>query len=301
MSRRFSSQPLYAVCPTNSSTITGRARATRDEMAERFAELFLIVRELQPCTVRQVFYQATIRGVVEKTEAGYDRVQRALVIMRRNGRLPYEWIADNTRWQIKPRTWPSLHAMLEETARQYRRRLWDDADAYCEVWLEKDALAGVVQPVTARYDVPLMVARGFSSLSFLYEAAHDIARLKVPAYVFHLGDHDPSGQCAAGKIEQTLRELAPRAEIHFERLAVRPWQVEAWNLPTRPTKATDSRAKTFGYAESVELDAIHPDTLRDLVRGQIEALLPAQQIQVLEVAEESERDILRMFARQVAA
>ena len=292
--RQFPAQPLYAACPT-------RSRATRSEMAERFDELRLIAYELQPCTVRQVFYQATIRGVVEKTEAGYDRVQRALVTMRRNGRLPYGWIADNTRWQRKPRTWSSLHDMLEETARQYRRRLWDGADAYCEIWLEKDALAGVVLPVTARYDVPLMVTRGFSSLSFLHEAAEAISFLRVPAYVFHLGDHDPSGQCAAGKIEQTLRELAPRAEIHFERLAVRPWQVEAWNLPTRPTKATDSRAKTFGYAESVELDAIHPDTLRDLVRGQIEALLPAQQIQVLEAAEESERDILRMFARQVAA
>lgn len=291
---QFPAQPLYAACPT-------KQRATRSEMAERFAELYLIANELQPCTVRQVFYQATIRGVVEKTEAGYDRVQRALVTMRRNGGLPYGWIADNTRWQRKPRTWSSLYIMLEETARLYRRRLWDGAAAYCEVWLEKDALAGVVLPVTARYDVPLMVTRGFSSLSFLHEAAQDIARLSVPAYVFHLGDHDPSGQCAAGKIEQTLRELAPDAEIHFDRLAVRPWQVEAWNLPTRPTKATDSRAKTFGYAESVELDAIHPDTLRDLVRGQIEALLPAQQIQVLEAAEESERDILRMFAKQVAA
>ncbi len=296
MRRLFPSQPLYAACLTKM-----RKRATRDEMAERFAVLRTIVAELRPCTVRQVFYQATIRGVVEKTEAGYDRVQRALVAMRRNGSLPYGWIADNTRWQMKPRTWSSLPHMLEETARLYRRRLWDDAGAYCEVWLEKDALAGVVAPVTERYDVPLMVARGFSSLSFLYEAAQDIARLSVPAYVFHLGDHDPSGQCAAGKIEETLRELAPGAEIHFERLAVRPWQIDAWKLPSRPTKPTDTRAKAFGYAESVELDAIHPETLRGLVLGQIEALLPARQIEVLEAAEASEREILRMFARQVAA
>lgn len=270
-------------------------------MIQRYAELYIIVDELKPCTVRQVFYQATIRGIVDKSEAGYDRVQRALVVMRRNGGLPYGWIADNTRWMRKPRTWSSLPDMLEETARSYRRSLWGGAGAYCEVWLEKDALVGAVHPVTARYDVPLMVTRGFSSLSFLYEAAEYIQALSVPAYVFHLGDHDPSGQCAADKIEETLRQLAPGAEIHFERLAVRPWQIEAWQLPTRPTKKTDSRAKSFGYAESVELDAIHPDKLRGLVLSKVEALLPASQIRVLEAAEESEREVLRMFARQVAA
>jgi hypothetical protein len=270
-------------------------------MAERFSALYLIVEEVRPCSVRQVYYQATVRGVVEKTEQGYDKVQRALVAMRRNGTLPYEWITDNTRWMIKPSTWLSLEDMLETTAQHYRRSLWTGTDAYCEFWLEKDALAGVVQPVTAEFDVPLMVARGFSSLSFLHKSAMYLQTLEVPVYVFHLGDFDPSGQCAADKIEEDLRKLAPDAEIHFDRLAVRPWQIESWKLPSRPTKKTDSRAKKFGYAESVELDAIHPDLLRSLVREKIEALLPANQMRVLEIAEASEREILRMFAKQATA
>jgi hypothetical protein len=74
---------------------------------------------------------------------------------------------------------------------------------------------------------------------------------------YHLGDYDPSGVNAGEKIEETMRQLAPDADIHFERLAVDPWQITAWNLPTRPTKQSDSRAKGFA-AESVELDAIEP-------------------------------------------
>jgi hypothetical protein len=127
-------------------------------------------------------------------------------------------------------------------ARFYRKDLWRQAECYVEIWLEKDALSGVLYPVTAEYDVPLMVARGYSSLSFLHSAAEYIASLDVPTFIYHLGDFDPSGVNAGEKIEQTLHELAPEAEIYFERLAVNREQIVAWSLPTRPTKQTDSRA-----------------------------------------------------------
>jgi hypothetical protein len=120
-------------------------------------------------------------------------------------------------------------------------------------------------PITAKYDVPLMVARGYASLSFLHSAAEAIAELDKPAYIYHLGDHDPSGVNAGEKIEETLRELAPDADITFERLAVTPEQIQEWKLPSRPTKTTDSKAKKFGYDQSVELDAIAPDDLRPSV------------------------------------
>src|SRR5262249_47928886 len=149
---------------------------------------------------------------------------------------------------------------LQETARLYRKDLWRDADAYVEIWLEKDALAGVIYPITALYDVPLMSARGYASLSFLHSAAEYINSLDVTAYIYHLGDFDPSGVNASEKIEETLRELAPDAEIAFERIAVTPGQTRRWSLPTRPTKKTDTRAKSFGEI-SVELDAIAPDDL----------------------------------------
>ena len=197
-----------------------------------------------------------------------------------------------TRWQRKPRTFDSVQEALQETARLYRKALWTDASAYVECWLEKDALAGVVLPVTAQFDVPLMVARGYASLSFLHEAAEFISSLDVPAYIYHCGDFDPSGQDAARAIEKSLRDMAPEAEIHFERLAVTPEQIEEWSLPTRPTKISDTRSKGFGDV-SVELDAIPPNDLRDLLQEAIERHLPPEQYDVLKAAEESEQRPIR--------
>src|SRR5262245_20182205 len=218
-----------------------RIRATKSEVEARREALLDIIEAGRPMTVRQAFYQATVRGLVEKAESGYAKVQTDLTIMRRAGELPYDWLADNTRWQRKPRTFDGVEDALRATAAFYRKSLWTDADAYVEIWLEKDALAGVVYPVTSMYDVPLMVARGYASLSFLYNAAEYINDLDVPTFIYHCGDFDPSGVNAGEKIEETLHELAPDADITFERIAVTPKQITAWALPTRPTKPIRGR------------------------------------------------------------
>jgi hypothetical protein len=275
-----------------------RPRATKAEVDERRRALWNIIWEMKPMTVRQVFYQATVRNLVEKSEGGYSKVQTDLVTMRRSGMLPYDWLADNTRWQRKPRTFGSIAEALQDTAQFYRKSLWQNAGAYVEVWLEKDALAGVVQPITSMYDVPLMVARGYASLSFLHSAAEYIASLDVPTFIYHFGDFDPSGVNAGEKIEQTLREMAPNAEIHFARLAVTPEQIVDWRLPTRPTKASDSRAKGFG-AISVELDAIEPRLLRGLVEAAIQLHLPPEEFKVLRAAEDSERQLLATIVEKI--
>ena len=145
-----------------------------------------------------------------------------------------------------------------------------------------------------------MVARGYASLSFLHTAAEAINALYVPAYIYHLGDFDPSGVNAGEKIEETLRELAPDAEINFERIAVTREQIEEWDLPTRPTKKSDTRSKGFGDI-SVELDAIDPNDLRDLVQSVVEQHLPPEQFEVLKAAEQSERELLRAMVGKITA
>jgi hypothetical protein len=85
-----------------------RSRASKSQMEARRAALFKIVQAMKPMTVRQVFYQATVAGVIDKTEGGYSKVQIDLVTMRRDGELPYAWLADNTRWQRKPLTFTAI-------------------------------------------------------------------------------------------------------------------------------------------------------------------------------------------------
>ncbi|MCI0442267.1 hypothetical protein L0152_03490, partial [bacterium] len=234
-----------------------RYRRTSEEIMLLKSRLFDIAKEFRPATVRQLFYQAVSRRLIEKTEASYDVIGRYLTGMRLDDCLPFNWIADNTRWQRKPRTYTSLENFLRQEAELYRRDVWDQQNVYVEVWLEKDALAGVLLPITAKWDVPLMVTRGYSSLSFLHTAAETIQEIGKPTYLYYLADYDPSGIDIPKNVERRLREFAPDSEIHFERIAVNPDQIQELNLQTRPTKKSDSRARNF-VGESVEVDAIAP-------------------------------------------
>jgi hypothetical protein len=266
-------------------------------MDARLSAIAGIVRQIQPCSVRQAFYQAEVKDVVEKTENGYAKVQRGIVRLRQDAVLPFHWISDATRWMRKPRSFDSIEAALQETVRTYRRAVWREERVYVEFWIEKDALAGTIYDVTSEFDVPLMVARGYSSLTFLHSAAEAIKANGKPAYIYHLGDWDPSGQDAADHIERKLREYAPGVPIHFEKLAVTERQIIEWNLPTRPTKASDSRAKRW-KGDSVELDAIPPNLLRQLVRNAIERHISPARLAVIEAAEASEREAAEVFLRR---
>jgi len=276
--------------------VAKRKRRTKAEI-ERIREgLYEILAEHHPQSVRQVFYQAVTRGLVAKTEAEYKRtVCRLLTRMRFEGVIPFAWISDFTRWQRKPTTYNSLSEALRFWADSYRRALWIEQPVHVEFWLEKDALAGIVYQETSRYDVPLMVSRGFSSNSFLYTTAQDIQQEGKPAYIYMLGDFDPSGEGIMAHISQRLKEFAPAAEIYCERLAVTEEQIRLWDLPTRPTKLTDSRAKRFGHSESVELDSIPAPLLRRLVREAIERHIDGDVLIKTLTAEESERRLLEVL------
>jgi hypothetical protein len=257
-----------------------------------------------PMTVRQVFYQMTVRGLIEKTEAEYKQATvRLLTEMRLDGTIPFHWIADNTRWMRKPRTFSGLRAMLEDTRDTYRRALWDDQETYLEFWTEKDAVAGIIMEETVPYDVPLMVSRGYSSLSFAYSAAEQIVQTGKPTFIYNVGDYDPSGVDISRNVEKRLREFSGQlggdpAGVYFERLAVTPEQIQRWQLPTRPTKKSDSRAEAF-EGESVELDAIPPQELRALVRNAIEKHIDNDVLARTKEIEEAERRTLERFTRRL--
>jgi hypothetical protein len=268
-------------------------------MAEIRRAILAVLLEQHPTTCRGLFYALVSRGVIPKLESQYkSTVVRLATEMRKAGDLPYEWLADNTRWMRKPATWTSLEHALEATARLYRRALWPEQDAYVEVWLEKDALSGVIYDVTERWDVPLMVTRGYASLSFLHSAAQTIARLGKPTHLYYLGDYDPSGLDIPRNVEDELRRLAPSADIVFTRLGVNAEQIESMELPTRPTKRSDTRAAGF-FGESVEVDAIPAPILRNIVEEAILSHVDQDRLESLEEVERSERETLEAISQEV--
>ncbi len=177
-----------------------RNRRSKVELEVLEAAIYEVAAAERPCTIRGVFYRVMSKGLVPKSEQGYRVVQNRILLMRRSGALPYNWISDGTRWRIKPETFSSLDKALRDTATFYRRALWDDQDVHIEIWSEKDAITSVVQSVTSEFDVPLMVARGFASESFLWQTAQAIIDDGKPAVIYQLGDHDPSGVAAWGTL-----------------------------------------------------------------------------------------------------
>ena len=155
-------------------------------MQHRREALQQFAREEKPVAIRRLYYRSTTDGPVEKTNQGYRKIQNTVTAMRRDGSLPWSWISDGTRLMRKPRSHDSIDDALDWTVATSRKNLWAAAEVQVEIWCEKDAITGTVFPVTSEYDVPLMIARGFSSLSFLYSAAMQMQEDGRPAYIYHL-------------------------------------------------------------------------------------------------------------------
>jgi hypothetical protein len=280
-----------------------RRRSTKAELAEVDNAIREIARAEKPITIRGLFYRLVSRALVPKTDkadddtpSGYGIVQREVLKMRREGRLPYRWITDGTRLRLEPETYTSAQAALENTARMYRRDLWIDQRVHVEIWCEKDAIRGVIYPVTAEYALPLMIARGYSSETFLYETAEEINAEGNPTVIYQLGDHDRDGVRAWNHIQRKLGEFVyEHIDLTFERIAVTEEQIIDLDLPTRPDK-TDS-----GFGQCVEVDAIPTPILRELVSESIERHIDADQLAITQAAEESEREVLARIAGDMSA
>jgi hypothetical protein len=272
-----------------------RVRRTRAEIEDLEAAIYDVAEAEKPCTIRGIFYRVMSMGLVPKTEAAYRVVQNRVLLMRRRGDLPYGWISDGTRWRIKPKTHSGVDAALADTAAFYRRALWQDQDVHLEIWSEKDAIRSVIEPITYEYDVPLMVARGFASESFLWATGQHIIDVDKYTVIYQLGDHDPSGVDSWRDIQTKLRKFAPGIEFGFERIAVTPEQIDRYRLPTRPTKKSDSRAGKF-EGESVEVDALPSPVLRQLARDAIEQWIDPNALLLNKIAENSEREVLHRIA-----
>jgi hypothetical protein len=277
-----------------------RNRRTRAELDQVDEAIIEAIGADAPVTLRGVFYRVVSMGVIGKTELDYRLVGRRLLKLRREHEVNYADITDGTRWVNKPTTWADLDEMLEDAAASYRRALWHDQPIEVQIFTEKDAISGVIQPVTDQWDVALGVVRGYASESFAWSVAQSVCDARQAGIddvcLYQLGDHDPSGVDAwrdfTDKVAGFAIEHYSNVEwLHFERLAVTEQQIADWQLPTRPTKATDTRSAGF-TGGSVEVDAIPAPQLRRIVEQAITQHINQEHLRITQAAEQSERDIL---------
>jgi hypothetical protein len=256
-----------------------------------------------PMTVRQVYYQLSTRHAVEKTEAGYDKAQRNLTDMRRDGSIPYGYLADNSRSIYQVAQYSSVNDALHRMQQFYRRDLWETQNAHVEIWLEKRALVNQILPICQEYGVKLFPCGGYSSISFAYEAATEWGDPDKVVYIYHLSDFDADGAYSSVALERELREHS-NAVVSFHRLALGPTDIARYNLldSCRPQKTTSKRFPWWkeNYGKDMlacELDALHPNDLRQIVRTAIERHIDKDELANIRRIEEVERQSLAEIAK----
>lgn len=245
---------------------------------ERIAQANAIIDEYQAdgmtLTLRQLYYQFVARGLLENKQRNYDALGDTISKARLGGLVDWDAIEDRTRFLRGRSNSYSPSTALTALSRRYSIDMWRNQETRLEVWIEKDALLGVIEGVCRDNDVDYFACRGYVSQSALYEAGQRMARYQRDGYrtvIIHLGDHDPSG------IDMT-RDNGERVnlfgwdETDVRRIALNMDQVDEYSPPPNPAKLTDSRAPEYvaqhGY-ESWELDALEPRVMRDLIQDTI--------------------------------
>lgn len=291
---------MTAVQPVYRARTIKRERRTRARLLQLDAQILEVLRQDHPQSVRHVFYRMTdprLSEPVEKSERGYRHVQDRCVKLRRAGLLPYGWITDATRRGYFTPTYRTAGDFLRSVAGQYRADLWQQSGWYPEVWVESRSIAGVIQDDCEELAVSLYPAGGFSSITLAYEAAQWINAENdgKPVRIFYIGDYDPAGVLIDVALERELRKhLKPTIELSFIRLGITAAQIITLDLPCKPRKAGDRRS--VHIESTVEAEAMPARDLRDLLRRNVEALLPENALAVARVAETSERAHLARVA-----
>ncbi len=243
-------------------------------------------------TLRQLYYQLVARDLIPNNEKMYKKLGGNISKARDAGLVDWEAIVDRTRSRKGLPTWLNPGEIIKSAARDFRIDKWDNQDYKIFVWVEKEALAGVIARACDNEDVQVdyISCKGYMSASTIWREAQSMrywSDMDKTPIIIHLGDHDPSGidmtrdnikrlELYSGlKMKKDLLLHNPGykvIEFELSRIALNYNQIEQYQPPPNPAKLTDTRAADyvdrFGY-ESWELDALDPDVLVDMIQEEI--------------------------------
>ena len=244
-------------------------------------------------TLRQVYYQLVSKNIIPNSEKSYDNLGNLINNGRLAGLIDWTAIEDRTRYVRALNHWDSPQDIIESAAYSYRIDLWQGQYYYVEVWVEKDALIGIVEQTANRYDIPCFSCRGYGSASEYWNAAQRIREQNQfgrDCVILHLGDHDPSGIDMTRDITDRLSMFG--ADVHIERIALNMPQIEQYTPPPNPAKTTDSRSgeyiKRYGV-NSWELDALEPKMLDRLISDNITKYIDMNKFENAKIRQDQEK------------
>jgi len=271
-------------------------------------------------TLRQLYYQFVARDLIENSQRAYSRLGALISSGRLSGNVSWAAIEDRTRRAATQPNWDSPGDIIKSAAYGFNLDRWEGQDTRVEIWVEKEALAGVFSRVAQELGVTLLSCRGYLSASAMYSAAErawNANQEHMNFQILHFGDHDPSGMDMTRDIQDRMElfcsgsgvyvnnprstGFTPDAVCRVDRVALNMDQIREYNPPPNPAKLTDTRS--HGYIQeygksSWELDALEPRVLADLAKARVQACISDPGLFADREAEQAEgRELLRAAAR----
>ncbi len=255
-------------------------------------------------TLRQLYYRLVALGMVNDVNH-YKKVIAAMGDARWKGDVDFEAFIDRDR-SMYGETEAEAKLLEDEIDRgkeqiktwmeAYYLNRWENQPEYIEIWIEKKALQGVFERPCLRHCVGLAPCKGYPSLTFLHEAAdrfknamdHNAMDHDQLPFILYFGDYDPSGMDIPRAIEENLTRMG--APIEVRRIALTQDQITRMGLPSVPAKLTDTRTKNWKGVGVVELDAVEPNTLVEMVESIIKEHFDTDLYNELKEKEASERE-----------
>lgn len=248
-------------------------------------------------TLRQVYYQLVARGYIPNNERSYKNLGNLINDGRLAGLIDWYAIVDRTRNIKRNAHWEDPQSVIESAKYSYMLDRWQHQPNYVEVWVEKDALIGIVSQICRKLDVPHFSCRGYTSQSEMWAAAQRFISQdhRESRTIIHLGDHDPSGIDMTRDIRERLALFG--ADVDVKRVALTMEQIERFSPPPNPTKLTDARASgyisEYGH-ECWELDALEPKIITSLIRNEVTALMDSDLFEEVERKEQTDKSNIQL-------
>ena len=277
-----------------------------------------IIREYQEqgyvLTLRQLYYQLVSRDIIPNKQAEYAKLSILLKEGRMGGIVDWTAIEDRLRKPSKPSSWKTPQALLRAAIDQYEKPRMAGQPNYIEVWVEKDALSGVLKRVTEKYHIPIMVNRGYSSVSAMFDSHKRFVANTIeeerPVVILYLGDFDPSGLDMIRDITDRIQEFkdgadglwAQEYDFTVRHIALTESQIRMFNPPPNPAKVTDPRAKDYiaRYGRtSWEVDALKPEVLHQLLESYIDEYINIELYDEVVDSEDEDKDKLRSLMEKL--
>lgn len=251
-------------------------------------------------TLRQVYYQLVARGFIPNNERSYKNLGSLINDGRLAGLIDWYAIVDRTRNLRGNSHWDCPEDVIDSARYSYMLDRWKNQPNYVEVWVEKDALIGIVSQICRELDVPHFSCRGYTSQSEMWSAAQRFIRQshRESRTIIHLGDHDPSGIDMTRDIQERMDMFG--ADVYVKRVALTMEQIERFSPPPNPTKLSDARAS--GYIEEYghecwELDALEPKVITSLIRDEVIALRDSDLLYEIEYKEETDKSNIKLISQ----